>query len=187
MNADAAEILIRRMRVEDLERVFMIALSRRDAPHWPQTAYLSALKPDSTPRRIGLVAEDASEGHGALVLDWRADDLVAPIKSPSAYAETRKGRVVGFAIASLLPPQAELESIVVSAPEQRRGIGRELFSAMTEELWAAGVSEFMLEVREGNQRALDFYLSLGWRETGRRPRYYADPEEDAVLMSLVVG
>ena len=47
-----------------------------------------------------------------------------------------------------------------------------------------GVGEVLLEVRASNQRALDFYRSLGWEETGRRPRYYADPEEDAVLMGL---
>jgi ribosomal-protein-alanine N-acetyltransferase len=170
MNADA-EFRIRRMRVEDLERVFMIASSLKDAPQWPRTVYLSALKPDSTPRRIARVAED----------------FATPIKSSLADGEALKGRVVGFAIVSLVPPQAELETIAVSAAEQRRGIGQELFSAMTEELRAAGVSEFMLEVRESNQRALDFYRSLGWRETGRRPRYYADPEEDAVLMSLALG
>jgi ribosomal protein S18 acetylase RimI-like enzyme len=51
-------------------------------------------------------------------------------------------------------------------------------------LRTAGVREFILEVRASNQRALGFYRSLGWSETGRRPRYYADPEEDAVLMSL---
>jgi ribosomal protein S18 acetylase RimI-like enzyme len=46
------------------------------------------------------------------------------------------------------------------------------------------VREVLLEVRASNQRARDFYRSLGWNETGIRPRYYADPEEDAVLMSL---
>jgi ribosomal-protein-alanine N-acetyltransferase len=55
---------------------------------------------------------------------------------------------------------------------------------MAEELRVAGVREVLLEVRSSNQRALGFYRSLGWSETGRRPRYYADPEEDAVLMSL---
>jgi ribosomal-protein-alanine N-acetyltransferase len=42
----------------------------------------------------------------------------------------------------------------------------------------------MLEVRASNQAALGFYRGQGFRETGRRPRYYADPEEDAVLMLL---
>jgi hypothetical protein len=48
------------------------------------------------------------------------------------------------------------------------------------------------EVASGGARveragARGFYRSLGWSETGRRPRYYADPEEDAVLMSLKLG
>ena len=94
------------------------------------------------------------------------------------------GTVEGFAVACLLAPQAELESIAVAEAEQRRGIGRRLLLAMAEELRAAGVREVLLEVRASNQRARDFYRSLGWNETGRRPRYYADPEEDAVLMSL---
>jgi ribosomal-protein-alanine N-acetyltransferase len=70
------------------------------------------------------------------------------------------------------------------AAEQRRGTGRKLLEAMAEELRGAGVREALLEVRVSNQAAFDFYRSLGWVETGRRPRYYADPEEDAVLMSL---
>jgi ribosomal-protein-alanine N-acetyltransferase len=92
--------------------------------------------------------------------------------------------IVGFAVAGILPPQAELETIALPEKEQRRGIGSKLLAAMVEELRTAGVREFILEVRASNQRALGFYRSLGWSETGRRPRYYADPEEDAVLMSL---
>jgi ribosomal-protein-alanine N-acetyltransferase len=94
--------------------------------------------------------------------------------------------MVGFLITSVLGPQAELASIAISAAEQRRGIGRRLLFSMVEELRAAQVREVLLEVRSSNQRALDFYHSLGWSETGRRPRYYADPEEDAVLMSLTL-
>jgi ribosomal-protein-alanine N-acetyltransferase len=90
-------------------------------------------------------------------------------------------------VASLLPPQAELESIGVLAGEQRRGIGQKLFSVLVDELRAAAASEFLLEVRSSNQAALNFYRSQGWSEIGCRPRYYADPEEDAVLMSLILG
>jgi [ribosomal protein S18]-alanine N-acetyltransferase len=46
------------------------------------------------------------------------------------------------------------------------------------------VREVMLEVREGNHSAQGFYRFLGFREEGRRPGYYADPVEDAVLMRL---
>jgi len=54
------------------------------------------------------------------------------------------------------------------------------------ELRRQGVREVMLEVREGNHSAQGFYRFLGFREEGRRPGYYADPAEDAVLMRLLL-
>ncbi len=187
MKAGADEIRIRRMNVYDIERVFMIAWSRKHAPKWTKMAYLYAVNGDAAPRRIALVAEDSGEGHTTLLVDWQAPDFAGPPNSATVGEEAKTCRVVGFAIASLVPPQAELETIVIAAAEQRRGIGRKLMAAMADELSAAAVSEALLEVRASNDRAIGFYQSMGWRETGRRPRYYAEPEEDAVLMSLALG
>jgi ribosomal-protein-alanine N-acetyltransferase len=142
------------MLAADIEQVMAIAAGQKDAPHWPQSVYLAALDPTSSPRRIALVAANESSG-----------DLA------------------GFAVASLLPPQAELESIAVRADEQRHGIGSKLLSRLVDELRAAAVKEFMLEVRASNRTGIAFYLVHGWRQSGLRPRYYADPEEDAILMS----
>lgn len=149
--------LIRRMRAGDLDQVMAIAGSLSQTPHWTQSAYLVALDPHASPRRIALVAEDPVAG------------------------------VVAFAVASLLAPQAELETIAVAPSSQRRGLARKLLSALVGELSAAAAVEFLLEVRFSNHAALALYRSLGWRETGLRPRYYSDPEEDAVLMSLGLG
>jgi ribosomal-protein-alanine N-acetyltransferase len=46
------------------------------------------------------------------------------------------------------------------------------------------VREVLLEVRRSNVAAQGFYRSVGFVEEGRRPGYYADPIEDAVLMRL---
>jgi ribosomal-protein-alanine N-acetyltransferase len=59
-----------------------------------------------------------------------------------------------------------------------------LFSALKSELRHQGVREVMLEVRAGNKAAQGFYRFLGFAEEGRRPAYYADPVEDAILMRL---
>jgi ribosomal-protein-alanine N-acetyltransferase len=93
-------------------------------------------------------------------------------------------RMTGFLVARLLPPQAELEIIAVDPRVQRRGLARKLFDELVYKLGLAGITEVVLEVRASNRPALALYRSLGFVETGRRPRYYADPEEDAVLMSL---
>ena len=155
MKADGTGIKIRRMCEADLDEVMAIAAGLKDSPQWARAAYVSALDKGATPRRIALIAEDAESG-----------------------------AVLGFAVACLFPPQGELESIAVFEAEQRRGIGRRLVSALLKELKAAGVDEVLLEVRASNARAVGFYRSEGWSESGRRPRYYADPEEDAVLMNL---
>jgi [ribosomal protein S18]-alanine N-acetyltransferase len=158
MTSPFAQLRIRRMSAADLERVLEIAASLQHAPQWQAAAYVKAINPENTPRRIALVAADAET------------DVAA-----------------GFVVANLIPPQAELETIAVASDVQRRGIGRLLFEALVEELRAEQVSTLILEVRASNRAALRFYRYEGFVETGRRPRYYADPEEDAVLMELDLG
>ena len=92
--------------------------------------------------------------------------------------------LAGFAVASLTPPEAELEAIVIAMPFQRRGVARDLFAFIAKYLLAEGVSEVLLEVRASNLPALAFYRAVGFVETGKRPRYYAEPVEDAILMRL---
>jgi ribosomal-protein-alanine N-acetyltransferase len=66
-------------------------------------------------------------------------------------------------------------------PERRcRGHARALISAALGAYPEARCVH--LEVRPTNAAALTLYESLGFRATGRRPRYYGD--EDALLMTL---
>ena len=97
-------VRVRAMQAADLNAVLAIAASLPSAPHWPRVAYLAALSDRSTPLRIALVATDAT------------------------------GIVTGFAIASLLPPEAELETIAVAPERQRQGVGRELLAVLAEAL-----------------------------------------------------
>ena len=159
MKTDSDAVIgLRRMRFEDVDQVVAIAAGLKDAPHWPQSVYVAALDQASTPRRIALIAENETSG-----------------------------KVAGFVVASIVPPQAELESIAVRPDAQRKGIGSKLVAILVDELKAAAVRETLLEVRASNHAGLAFYGSLGWQPTGRRTRYYADPEEDAILMSLALG
>lgn len=150
-------VRIRSMVAADLDRVVEIAAALVEAPQWPRRVFEAVLDP-ATPTRFALIAEDS----------------VARV-------------VVGFAVAGLVPPEAELESIAVSAGYQRKGVARRLFAVLTDELVQAQAREVLLEVRESNQAARAFYGALGFAIEGRRPGYYADPLEDAVLMRLKLG
>ena len=41
-----------------------------------------------------------------------------------------------------------------------------------------------LEVRRSNAPAIALYRSLGYRQVGVRPRYYAEEGEDAIVMDM---
>lgn len=156
MSVSATEIEIRRMTSGDVPRAIEIADGLQQAPHYSLEVWLKLLEPASEPPQLVLVA-----------------------------AETESGAVQGFAVAArLLPAAAELEAIAVAAGSQRRGLGRRLLQAAVDELRRAGIQEVWLEVRASNHPALELYRSFGFHETGRRSRYYRDPVEDAVLMSL---
>ena len=44
-----------------------------------------------------------------------------------------------------------------------------------------------LEVRASNSAAMTLYNEFGFQIVGRRPRYYADNKEDAVLMTHLLA
>lgn len=86
----------------------------------------------------------------------------------------------GFARWAVAADEAELLRIAVDPAGRRKGLGRALLRASERDLGAAGVRCLYLEVRVANAAARGLYEAEGWRECGRRPRYYRDGE-DAVL------
>jgi ribosomal-protein-alanine N-acetyltransferase len=149
----AKPFVIRSMAIDDIEPIMTIAANLSKAPHWPRSAYEVIFVPESAPERIALVAE-----------------VDGPL-------------IAGFLIVALIPPQAELESIAVTAKFQRWGMARQLFDALLGELRKRDCSEILLEVRESNSEAYHLYTALGFVETVRRHAYYCDPIEGAILMS----
>ena len=138
-----------------------------------------------TAKDIDRVVELAAGLDDAPHWDRRVYEAAVDRSSPrraALVADAETGALAGFAVASLVPPEAELESIAVSREYQRRGVARRLFEALAAQLETSGVREVLLEVRQSNRPARALYLSLGFIETGRRHGYYADPVEDAIQM-----
>ena len=44
-----------------------------------------------------------------------------------------------------------------------------------------GIGDYTLEVRAGNAPAIGLYERLGFVSEGKRPGFYEDPKEDAVI------
>jgi len=91
------------------------------------------------------------------------------------------GRIAGFAVARrVAEDEGELLNLAVDPAFRRRGIGRRLVEALT----SGHPGVFWLEVRESNLGARKLYESLGFCEAGRRPGYYPDSGEGAIVMNV---
>jgi ribosomal-protein-alanine N-acetyltransferase len=154
------------MQPGDLNDVLATAASSPEAPQWPRSAYvpyLTAEGADTSLLRIGLIAADP---------DSASHDLP------------------GFACATFLRDgldnDCQLDSMAVHPSHRRRGAGTALLREIFRWAHSNGAHRITLEVRASNTGAITLYRSFGLRPEGRRPRYYADPEEDALLLSTLV-
>jgi [ribosomal protein S18]-alanine N-acetyltransferase len=146
------------MRAADLDQVVAIASACPQAPQWQPSGY--------TP--------------------YLASDPASPNLLRTALAATVNQEIQAFAAATLLldgqQNLCQLDSMAVHPNARRQGLGADLLRALL--AWATqnGAGHFSLEVRASNAPAIALYSNFGLRQEGRRPRYYAHPEEDALLL-----
>ncbi len=97
--------------------------------------------------------------------------------------EPERGDMVGFAGLWLVVDEAHVVTVAVRPDQRRNGYGRLLVHGLLGLARAEGMANATLECRESNEPARRLYREYGFYEVGRRQRYYADNNEDAVIMT----
>ncbi len=92
------------------------------------------------------------------------------------------GRVLGYIGSQTVCGETDMMNLAVQPDMRRRGLGELLVEQLTAELKKLGSSCLSLEVRVSNEAAIGLYTRLGFRQVGRRPNYYRDPKEDALIL-----
>jgi ribosomal-protein-alanine N-acetyltransferase len=95
-------------------------------------------------------------------------------------------RVVAALVLWRVLDEAHIATIAVHPDYRRRGIGRALLRAGMDAAYIEGARIYHLEVRAGNLSAQKMYVEFGYEVVGRRPRYYQDNGEDALLLTLIL-
>lgn len=103
------------------------------------------------------------------------------------YCAELDGEVVGFADMHIAGGDAHINEIAVRGVYRRRGIGDRLMHACIEEAMRQECGVLTLEVREKNLPARGLYESLGFSIVGVRPRFYKNPDDNAVVMRMNLG
>jgi [ribosomal protein S18]-alanine N-acetyltransferase len=107
------------------------------------------------------------------------------LRAPFGAADS--GGIAAYCAFRVVADEMELLSLAVTPEWRLKGLGAWLARLAFGMGTRAGARAAFLEVRSGNQPALRLYAALGLEPTGRRPRYYKDPVEDAVVLKRALA
>lgn len=136
-----------------------------------------------------MSASDVSAAHSILdespeAATWSREVLLESASQGIAWAAELNGRVAGILVGRVAADEFEILNLAVGEGCRRRGVASQLVNAALEGSRAAGARQAYLEVRASNEGGIAFYSRMGFRVCGRRPNYYRNPVEDAVLLVL---
>ncbi len=158
----------RPLRAVDIQAVLAIETEANPVP-WRESDFLAFLPKEKS----SLQEMDIPSAHeaGGQPMAW-------------VYADPE---VRGFLCALGAADEVELQSLAVEKARWGLGIASALMEAMLALARTSHYRALHLEVRENNVRAFEFYRRWGFATVGRRPNYYRDNGEGALLMSLEFG
>ncbi|MBU0743141.1 ribosomal protein S18-alanine N-acetyltransferase [bacterium] len=116
---------------------------------------------------------------------WPEDSLLTELRTDRMrrpLSALRNGEVVGYLMAWKVADEWHVINLAVATGERRSGIGTLLLEATLAAAVAEGCRTATLEVRVGNEPALAFYARHGFESIERRPQYYRDTGEDALVL-----
>ena len=94
------------------------------------------------------------------------------------------GRVIAMLVGWFIVDELHVATIAIHPEFRRQGLGKSILLHALCSAKEEGAVKAFLEVRESNEVAQKMYRNFGFVEDGRRPGYYKDNGEDAILMSL---
>ncbi len=94
--------------------------------------------------------------------------------------------IAGFIVARVVANEMHVNNVAVRTEFRRQGLAAQLLRTVLDCGRRAGARMAFLEVRAGNRAAQALYHRCGFEAAGRRRRYYSNPVEDALLMSVLL-
>ena len=119
-----------------------------------------------------------------LVLWIKSALLLIPIWLVGRKKKSRSGKnCTGLVGLWYVHDEAHIVMIGLSPGERRKGVGELLLISALKKARHKGSRIVTLEVRRSNEVARKLYRKYAFREVGIRKKYYADNNEDAVIMT----
>lgn len=96
-------------------------------------------------------------------------------------------RVIGYIGYWKVIDEGHITNIAVLPEYRRQGIASKMLEGIIKAAYEGGLCLLTLEVRKSNMAARCLYERFGFEELGERKDYYIKPNENAVIMTLMLG
>jgi ribosomal-protein-alanine N-acetyltransferase len=115
---------------------------------------------------------------------WSERSVASELDNPLSYwlVAVEGERVAGYIGSQSVMGESDMMNVAVHPEFRRQGIAQQLVLRLVEELTKRGNHCLSLEVRASNAPAIALYEKLGFSQVGRRPKYYRNPREDALIL-----
>ena len=115
---------------------------------------------------------------------WSENSVASELKNPlSLWLVALDGETVaGYIGSQSVLGESDMMNVAVHPEHRRKGIAEALIQALSRGLKDRGNICLTLEVRASNDPAIALYDKLDFHQVGRRPNYYRNPKEDALIL-----
>lgn len=116
---------------------------------------------------------------------WSRESLehdIAENKMATYIVADLEGDLIGYIGVWNIMEEGHINNVAVLPRYRRMHVGTLLLNTLIDATEAAGITSHTLEVRESNTAAQALYKKFGFIESGKRPGYYEDNGEDAIIM-----
>lgn len=115
---------------------------------------------------------------------WSENSVAGELSNPLScwLVCVENDTVLGYVGAQTVLGETDMMNLAVIPQARRRGIAESLILNLVEELKKQDSYCLSLEVRASNAPARALYEKLGFAQVGRRPNYYRNPKEDALIL-----
>lgn len=115
---------------------------------------------------------------------WSEKSIASEVENPLSYwlVADDNGTIAGYIGSQSVLDGADMMNLAVAPAYRRKGIAQALVNALAEHLQSNGIIALLLEVRVSNEPAIALYEKMGFEQVGRRPKYYHNPREDALIL-----
>lgn len=115
---------------------------------------------------------------------WSVNSITSELTNPLScwIVAMDEDVLVGYVGSQSVLGWADMMNLAVHPDYRRQHIAEKLVNTLIDQLKKNQVTCLTLEVRLSNMPAIGLYEKMGFLTVGRRPGYYHNPREDALIL-----